>query len=738
MKSHQLRTTWRCSECDWMTKFIMDVWNHVCSDGHGTNHVANEASARVPVGTSPCSQGAFQAGPSDALQSPVNDAHVMKPAHVCSECGKGYASRKLLKRHEKLRHPRTDSESSEEDAHATKADNKAVGVERRAEARASDMSGDAVEAIVGVCFVGDSTGVGDDVDRTLPGEVLGSRATVGVCFDCGLCEEVFVSAVTRDEHVTAVHNSKQLSFSCDWCSIAVHDRSMLDDHRNACVNRPFLAAETPPIQLGVARSQATSSPAHADDVAPISLSSDDDVCDLPVIRSYVCHLCPKTCRGCRCLERHLHSVHGCVPLPGMLEDQDGLYMCEDCDFVSVSYMEMSEHRHTHSVKVFACDRCNAGFLTQEGLETHYQVRYSGSILGPLKPAGSIKRRNAKQTVIRPQNQYPCHLCDFVTNDGVVTVDHLAKMHSVDVRVGFDEVHGMLECRQCREKFKHQFEARSHQLRKHTGESGEYRCQHCPSVFFLPVALDRHVRAQHSQIQNASLSSLSTLGPAVFACHLCEDRFSDANSAGKHMFTRHGMNVFLPLHESGAGRFMCAVCGAACNNALSASAHRKTHPPPEFPCGLCELVFVVKTAAEAHQQRAHDGLASAEEKSVNETDDSSPSAAQTPSALHRDVIGGQVDAVQLTPMSGPVKRPLQTREEIAGRSAAKRPKADVCVLPPPQSQHGHPGSNQSAHGVTGCGLCGARFTNRLLFAAHKCKGAPHCSPSPESDSESGYG
>jgi hypothetical protein len=79
----------------------MDVWNHVCSDGHGTNHDANEASAPMPVVTSPCSQGVFQAGSSDALQSRVNQEDAGSPAHVCSECGKGYASRKLLKRHEK-------------------------------------------------------------------------------------------------------------------------------------------------------------------------------------------------------------------------------------------------------------------------------------------------------------------------------------------------------------------------------------------------------------------------------------------------------------------------------------------------------------------------------------------------------------------------------------------------------------------------------------------------------------
>lgn len=120
------------------------------------------------------------------------------------------------------------------------------------------------------------------------------------------------------------------------------------------------------------------------------------------------------------------------------------------------------------------------------------------------------------------------------------------------------------------------------LRYHLGlhnpdRERKFKCEMCPSKFFIREQLRRHIQHVHTN-------------ELPYQCHICRKGFPNNQNRKRHIRTVH----------SDARPFPCSICGKGFKSEAEVKGHLTIHQPSrKLKCNLCNKILRSKPGFELH-------------------------------------------------------------------------------------------------------------------------------------------
>ncbi|XP_069502085.1 zinc finger protein 420-like isoform X2 [Ambystoma mexicanum] len=320
---------------------------------------------------------------------------------------------------------------------------------------------------------------------------------------------------------------------------------------------------------------------------------------------------------------NLINSKACHDPPG-LPPEEGPFSCSQCEAEFSSKIHLLMHEKVHSGKrPFACDGCARSFSRKSHLTSHQRIHDGDR---PFQCSQCGRRFHYKHHLVGHQRihtrekTYSCSDCHLKFNHKGNFETH-RRLHTGDrpyicmeCEKSFNRkadliIHERIHtgekpfsCKECGKSYTRKQHMISH-MRHHKGET-PCPCPDCGKSFFHSKALVRHKKV-HSEIKpfgcddcGKSFNARPHLlmhkrvhtGEKPFTCTECEKSFT-----GKPHLISHQR-----IH-TGEKRFACSVCGKGFNSKHYLQRHERIHTGERpFRCDECGDSFIQKPNLERHK------------------------------------------------------------------------------------------------------------------------------------------
>ncbi|XP_026229000.1 zinc finger protein 1035 [Anabas testudineus] len=285
-----------------------------------------------------------------------------------------------------------------------------------------------------------------------------------------------------------------------------------------------------------------------------------------------CSKCGRVCASHGHLENHM-KIHG-------IEKK---YPCPDCSKMVYSSSDLEIHRTCHDPnRPFACKLCNQRFWTRPSLCNHYTEDHPDDVFSCrfCNKAYSVKKSLARH--YRKWHQKEQKDLGNTVQERGSTEQQPSSLHSTMGESDEDENNGSEDsdsdsapyfpCHVCGKTFPTSESLEDHQ-RCHLGEK-PHECEECGKCFFQASQLQQHQRMHQSEFQ----------------CQACGRGFMSLFALRKHK------------HTHGKSRpYRCSKCHLSFTGPSQLAEHMFTHREENFPCDICNRVFLSKSSRAEHRK-----------------------------------------------------------------------------------------------------------------------------------------
>lgn len=284
-----------------------------------------------------------------------------------------------------------------------------------------------------------------------------------------------------------------------------------------------------------------------------------------------CFKCGQVCISQAHLENHM-KVHGI----------DKKYPCPDCSKMVYNSSDLEIHRTCHDPnRPFVCKLCNQRFWTRPSLCNHYNEDHPDDVFSCrfCNKAYSVKKsltRHYKKWHEKEQKDLGNSVQEKSSTEQQSTSQVSTTCESDE-----DENNGSEDsdsdspyfpCHVCGKTFPTSESLEDHQ-RCHLGEK-PHECEECGKCFFQASQLQQHQRMHKSEFQ----------------CQACGRGFVSLFALRKHK------------HTHGKSRpYRCSKCQLSFTGHSQLAEHMFTHREENFPCDICNRVFLSKSSRAEHRK-----------------------------------------------------------------------------------------------------------------------------------------
>uniref|UniRef100_A0A665SZW7 C2H2-type domain-containing protein n=1 Tax=Echeneis naucrates TaxID=173247 RepID=A0A665SZW7_ECHNA len=308
------------------------------------------------------------------------------------------------------------------------------------------------------------------------------------------------------------------------------------------------------------------------------------------------------------------------------------FECTVCSSFFPSQPKLSRHvAMFHATKLFKCTRCDSSFTHEKSLKRHRRINKCKKVTiernasvpmdtDPPKQNGTNQVHVATNRILQrikpslcnhyredhPEDAFTCHFCNKAYSVKKSLARHIRKWHQNERK---DVAKSLQE--------KSSTEQSSSQVSM-TGESGEeendatedsdsdsapyFPCHVCGKTFPTSESLEDHQRCHLGEkpheceecgrcfFQASQLQQHQRMHKSEFQCQACGRGFVSLFALRKHK------------HTHGKSRpYRCSKCHFSFTGPLQLAEHMKTHREENFPCDICDCVFLSKSSRAEHRK-----------------------------------------------------------------------------------------------------------------------------------------
>lgn len=368
------------------------------------------------------------------------------------------------------------------------------------------------------------------------------------------------------------------------------------------------------------------------------------------------------------------------------------FSCPDCSKIFDSLSELQMHRLCHDPsKPFPCRFCNQRFSTKPSLGAHYGKEHPAHV---YTCSVCKKTYSAKKSLSRHFKKW--HKNESRNRDSIALERSYAGQSTSETgttRESDDEECNSSEdsdsdsapyfpCHVCGKTFSTSESLEDHQ-RCHLGEK-PHECAECGKCFFQASQLQQHQRMHKSEFQ----------------CQACGRGFVSLFALRKHK------------HTHGKSRpYRCSKCELSFTGPSQLAEHMSTHREENFPCDICNKVFLSKISRAEHRKshlKTSDHLYSA----VSKTNSAPP---ETKSLSHNELKYrcGVCNERFKDPEELSEHGCLAARERPFSCKVCDKHFLDPSHLKKHKTTHQRSWSSREYH----CNYCNSRFFSSQQFLSH---------------------
>ncbi|XP_070690740.1 zinc finger protein 1035 [Pempheris klunzingeri] len=285
-----------------------------------------------------------------------------------------------------------------------------------------------------------------------------------------------------------------------------------------------------------------------------------------------CTKCGRVCASQGNLEKHMK-----------LHEIEKKYPCPDCSKMVYTSSDLENHRTCHDPnRPYACKLCHQRFWTRLSLCSHYSEDH-------------------------PDDVFTCRFCSKTYSVKKSLARHYRKWHQKEQRDLGSTVQG-----------KSSTEQQSSSQVSATGESDEdennctedsdsdsapyFPCHVCGKTFPTSESLEDHQRCHLGEkphecaecgrcfFQASQLQQHQRMHKSEFQCQACGRGFVSLFALRKHK------------HTHGKSRpYRCSKCHLSFTGPTQLAEHMSTHQEENFPCDICNRVFLSKSSRAEHRK-----------------------------------------------------------------------------------------------------------------------------------------
>ncbi|KAM7382709.1 hypothetical protein PAMP_002428 [Pampus punctatissimus] len=284
-----------------------------------------------------------------------------------------------------------------------------------------------------------------------------------------------------------------------------------------------------------------------------------------------CTRCGRVCASQGNLEKHMR-MHGIYKK----------YSCPDCSMMVYTASDLEIHRTCHDQnRPYACKLCNHRFWTRPSLCNHYSDDHPNDVFSCrfCSKTYSVKKslaRHYRKWHQREQKDLESTVQEKssteqsssqVSTPGESDEDENNRSEDSD-----SDSAPYFPCHVCGKTFPTSESLEDHQ-RCHLGEK-PHECAECGKCFFQASQLQQHQRMHKSEFQ----------------CQACGRGFVSLFALRKHK------------HTHGKSRpYRCSKCHLSFTGPSQLAEHMSTHREENFPCDICNRVFLSKSSRAEHRK-----------------------------------------------------------------------------------------------------------------------------------------
>ncbi|KAM8868988.1 zinc finger protein 1035 isoform 1-T2 [Spinachia spinachia] len=266
-----------------------------------------------------------------------------------------------------------------------------------------------------------------------------------------------------------------------------------------------------------------------------------------------------------------------------MHDDDGKFSCPECEKTFKNQSEVEIHQHSHDPnRPFSCRLCNQGFQKRQSLCDHYKEDHPDNMFTCCfcSKVYSVKKSLARHyrrwhrdeqrnfgTTSQEKSAAAQQSSSQISTTGESDEDRYTGSEGSD-----SDSAPYFPCHVCGKTFPTSEGLEDHQ-RCHLGEK-PHECAECGKCFFQAAQLQQHERMHKSEYQ----------------CQACGRGFVTLFALRKHKHT-HGKNR----------PYRCSKCDFSFAGPLKLAEHMSTHREENFPCDICNRVFLSKSSRVEHRK-----------------------------------------------------------------------------------------------------------------------------------------
>ncbi|XP_023275585.1 uncharacterized protein LOC111664980 [Seriola lalandi dorsalis] len=320
-----------------------------------------------------------------------------------------------------------------------------------------------------------------------------------------------------------------------------------------------------------------------------------------------CTKCGRVCTSQKNLEKHM-KTHGF----------DQKYHCPDCPKISYTLSDLEIHRTYHDPnRPYVCKLCHQRFWTRPSLCNHYSEDHPDDAFTCrfCNKAYSVKKSLTRH--YRKWHQKEQEILASTVQENSSTEQQSSSQIRTNGESDEDENNGSEDsdsdsapyfpCHVCGKTFPTSESLEDHQ-RCHLGEK-PHECEECGRCFFQASQLQQHQRMHKSEFQ----------------CQACGRGFVSVFALRKHK------------HTHGKSRpYRCSKCHFSFTGPSQLAEHMTTHREENFPCDICNRVFLSKSSRAEHR-KSHSKSGDHPPPSLSMTEyRKSPSLSESSSLFNREL------------------------------------------------------------------------------------------------------
>ncbi|KAJ0169997.1 hypothetical protein K1T71_014603 [Dendrolimus kikuchii] len=259
--------------------------------------------------------------------------------------------------------------------------------------------------------------------------------------------------------------------------------------------------------------------------------------DIKTLKELKCHL--KVVHGKRIYEQFTDRV---IPFK-LVGNSD--YECQVCGFNFETFGAVERHMNVH-YRNFVCEKCGAGFITNQRLKVHTYTQHKEGTY-PCEKCKKTFPTYSKYKVhydVMHNNKKPntCGKCSEKFVDYFTKQKHMVEKHGIKPI--------LYKCNVCEKAFTRRYTLSLHLKRCHLDEK-DIKCDFCPYMCFTKTELRAHMLKHGAEKSHE--------------CIICKKSYARKKTLKEHM----------RIHTNDR-RYVCSVCGQAFIQNCSLKQHLKTH------------------------------------------------------------------------------------------------------------------------------------------------------------------